>query len=188
MLNTKYFIVKGKNGAPDVQINMNALGNCWFVDNIKWVDNADGEMEALNTFDPAKTAIINKRFENYFDNINITTDSNAVITLTDYKPNHLTYSAKTTKNSLAVFSEIYYPEGWNVYIDGEKSDHIQVDYVLRAMVIPAGEHTIEFKFEPKVYFVGEKISAVSMIILLLLVLGGLFFLFKPNLLKPKEED
>ncbi len=187
MLNTKYFIVKGKNGAPDVQVNMEALGNCWFVDNIKWVDSADDELMSLSDFDPAKTAIINSRFKSYIDNKSIASDSMAQIVLKEYKPNHLTYLSKTSKDNLAVFSEIYYADGWDAYIDGQKADHIQVDYVLRAMIIPAGEHTIEFKFEPKVYYIGEKISAVSMIVLLIVVLGGLYLLFKPVTLKSKED-
>ena len=184
MLNTKYFIVKGSTGAPDVQVNMQALGNCWFVDNIKWVDSADEEIMSLTDFNPAKTAIINNKFKNTVSD-NTDRDSLASIQLTDYKPNHLSYNANSTHESLAMFSEIYYSKGWNAYIDGEIVEYIQANYVLRAMMIPAGEHLIEFKFEPKVFFIGEKVSSVSMIILLLIVLGGIVLFFKPDLLAKK---
>jgi hypothetical protein len=174
MLNTKYFIFKGKSGAPEAQVNMQAMGNCWFVDNIKWVENADEEILALNDFDPATTAIIDKRFEGMLQGFSPELDSLATITQTDYKPNQMTYQSNSTKDGLAVFSEIYYPSGWKVFIDGEEAEHFRVNYVLRAMKIPAGQHEIVFKFEPKTYFIGEKISIASSIVLFLALIFGIF--------------
>ena len=175
MLNTKYFIVQGQQGgAPEVQINMEAMGNCWFVENMKWVDNADAEILALNDFDPAKTAVIDKRFESSLTGLSLSNDPSATITQTDYKPNRLTYSANSSKDGFAVFSEIYYPEGWKVTIDGKEAEHVRVNYVLRGMKIPAGQHEIVFKYEPKTYFIGEKISVASTIILALVLIFGLF--------------
>ncbi|MCF8373148.1 MAG: YfhO family protein [Bacteroidales bacterium] len=178
MLNTKYFIYKGKSGGPEVQINMEALGNCWFVDNIKWVENADEEIMALNDFDPATIAIIDKRFEGTLKGFSPVPDSLSTIQQTDYKPNQLTYQSNSTKARLAVFSEIYYPSGWKVFIDNVEADYLRVNYVLRALKIPAGQHEIVFKFEPKTYFIGEKISVASSILLALVLIFGIFSEYK----------
>jgi len=177
MLNTKYFIVPDeKGGQPQMQINMQAMGNAWFVNNAHMVNNADEEIDALTNFVPAETAIYDKRFENQVSGHLISKDSTATIALTDYKPNHLTYKSKTSKEQLAVFSEIYYDKGWNAYIDGKKAPYFRADYVLRAMIVPAGTHVIEFKFEPQVYKTGEKISLASSLLLVLLALGTIGFL------------
>ncbi len=102
-------------------------------------------------------------------------DSLAQIQLIDYKPNHLQYQSSSQKDQLAVFSEIYYDKGWNAYIDDELIPHFRVNYVLRAMIVPAGDHKIDFKFEPKVYYIGEKISFASSLLVILLVVGyGIF--------------
>jgi uncharacterized membrane protein YfhO len=150
---------------------MAALGNAWFVDTYKLVDNADQEMQSLDDFDPAKLAIIDKRFQDKLKGFEPSLDSTASIKLTTYKPNYLTYESKSQKDRLAVFSEIYYPKGWNAFVDGKPAEHFRVNYVLRAMVIPAGDHKIEFKFEPKSYFTGEKIAFAGSLILLFLVIG-----------------
>ena len=92
-----------------------------------------------------------------------------------YKPNYLKYSSKSKNEGLAVFSEIYYEKGWNAYVDGVKTDHFPVDYVLRAMMVPAGDHTIEFKFEPEVVKTGSTITLISAILMLLLLIGGIYF-------------
>ena len=177
MLNTKYFIVPDeKGGQPQMQINMQAMGNAWFVNNAHVVNNADEEINALTDFVPHETAIYDKRFENQVKGHFISKDSLATIVLTDYKPNHLTYKSQTSKEQLAVFSEIYYDKGWNAYIDGVKAPYFRADYVLRAMIVPAGVHTIEFKFEPQVYKTGEKISLASSILLVLLALGAIGFM------------
>lgn len=173
MLNTKYFIVPDeKTGQPQMQINMQALGNAWFVNNAHFVNNADEELNALNDFVPSETAVIDKRFQNQVSGHFISKDSLATITLTSYEPNHLVYKSVTSKEQLAVFSEIYYDKGWNAYIDDKPAPYFRADYVLRAMIVPAGTHTIEFKFEPKVYRIGEKISFASSLILVLIALGA----------------
>jgi hypothetical protein len=177
MLNTKYFIVPDeKSGQPQMQINMQAMGNAWFVNNAHMVNNADEEINALTNFVPAETAIYDKRFENQVKGHFIAKDESATIVLTNYEPNHLTYKSETSREQLAVFSEIYYDKGWNAYIDGKPAPYFRADYVLRAMIVPAGIHTIEFKFEPQVYKTGEKISYASSILLVLIAIGTFGFL------------
>ncbi len=188
MLNTKYFIVKGENQAPVAQRNAGALGNAWFVNKIDEVENADAEIAALTEFDPAKSAIVDKRFADYLAGLKLNTDTPLLqdtldnpevaddvdrIILKTYTPNHLTYETNTTQERLAVFSEIFYDKGWNAYIDGQQVPHIRVNYVLRAMRVPSGKHTLEYKFEPSVYMTGERISMASSLLLILISLGAL---------------
>ena len=164
MLNTKYFI--SKDGR--VQQNPSALGNAWFISNPIIVKNADEEIAALSDFTPNESVIIDQRFASFVEDSNYNIDGSS-IGLDIYKPNYLKYTSESTTNALAVFSEIYYKDGWNVYIDGVASDYFRANYVLRAMQIPSGTHTIEFKFEPSVYKTGENISLASSIILILLL-------------------
>ena len=164
MLNTKYFI--SQDGR--VQQNPSALGNAWFIANPIIVKNADEEIAALSNFTPNEMVIIDQRFASFVEDSNYNIDGSS-IDLDIYKPNYLKYTSQTQFPALAVFSEIYYKDGWNVYVDGEKSDYFRANYVLRAMQVPAGNHTIEFKFEPKVYKIGEGISLASSIILILLL-------------------
>ena len=163
MLNTKYFITpKGK-----VQQNPGAMGNAWFVNKINLVANADAEIMALDGFSPANTAIVDSRFS---DQMIIKLDNDqASISLTEYKPNYLKYNSTSPKNGIAIFSEIFYDKGWNAYINGELKPHFRANYVLRGMQIPAGNHLVEFKFEPDSYFVSERIAFASSILLLLLI-------------------
>ena len=164
MLNTKYFI--SQDGR--VQQNPSALGNAWFIANPIIVKNADEEIAELSDFTPNEMVIIDQRFASFVEDSNYNIDGSS-IDLDIYKPNYLKYTAQTQFPALAVFSEIYYKDGWNVYVDGEKSDYFRANYVLRAMQVPAGNHTIEFKFEPKVYKIGEGISLASSVILILLL-------------------
>lgn len=175
MLNTKYIIQADENKRPSAFPNMGYLGNAWFAEEIKFVKNADEEIAAMDNFDPEKTVIIDERFSSYIDGFTSVFDSVAQIQLIDYKPNHLQYQSNTEKDQLTVFSEIYYDKGWNAYVDDALVPHFRVNYVLRAMIVPAGEHKIDFKFEPKVYAVGEKISFASSLLLILLVLGYGFY-------------
>ncbi|HEX7411740.1 MAG TPA: YfhO family protein, partial [Bacteroidales bacterium] len=175
MLNTKYFIVPGEDKQPTVQVNMQAMGNAWFVNDVKLVKNADEEIDALTAFSPAETAIVDKRFEADLKGHIITKDPSGIISLKEYKPNHLIYESKTGSDQLAVFSEIYYEKGWNAYIDGKPAPYFRANYVLRAMIVPAGKHTIEYKFEPAVYRTGEKISLASSLLLIVLLIGGGIF-------------
>ncbi len=279
MLNTKYFIVAGKNGAPQVQANPEALGNAWFVMNTLFVSNPDQEiihigraieisnlsdnsnlmvygrqmnnidtilftspisiksidgqyinldlsrlpirdgvtytignnpldttnnfidvssikggsllstkqfkLKVIFDFKARRTAVIDKKFKPYFDNNKFNYLPSARIDLTDYMPNHLTYISHAKDAQLAVFSEIYYDAGWNAYIDGAKTDYIRADYLLRAMLIPAGDHKIEWKFEPQSYFIGKKITFVSSLILIILVIGVILITVKSSMIKEK---
>jgi hypothetical protein len=178
MLNAKYFILQDSTGNKFAQQNVNANGNAWFVSEINWVANADEEIVALSKFNSKQTAIIDKRFEGEFKGFVLNRDSSARISLTKYQPNKLDYTSQSSTDQLAVFSEIYYEKGWNAYIDGKLVPHVRVNYVLRALQVPAGSHTIEFKFEPTVIGTGEKIAYASSWLLyggLLLVLGLSFY-------------
>lgn len=166
MLNAKYIIRQAQEGqAPIAMPNPSALGNAWFVPEYELVANPDSELNALTDFVAARTAIIDKRFEEELKGFQPQYDSTATIKLTDYKPNHLTYKSNANSEQLAVFSEIYYDKGWNAFIDGQPVPHFRANFVLRAMKVPAGEHQIEFKFKPKAYYVGERISLISSLLL-----------------------
>ncbi len=183
MLNTKYFIVNQK-GQPAAQMNPGALGNAWFVEEYQIVPNADSEMLALSNFDPGKKAIVNKQFETFVEGYKPGADSTARIRMLSYAPNHLVYEYQAAKPRLTVFSEIYYRKGWLAYIDGKPAPHFRADYVLRAMVLPPGQHKVEFYFKPKGYFVGNKIDLAASSILILLFIGGLVL----EATKKKEES
>jgi len=170
MLNAKYIIIPGQDKQPTAFPNQKALGNGWFVDAVNLVDNADAEIRAIRNFDPAKEAIVNKSFSDELKSFTPRKDSADFIRLDSYAPNALAYNYHSANRGLAVFSEIYYPKGWNAYVDGKLTPHFRADYVLRAMVLPAGDHKLLFKFEPKVYSVGEMISLISSIILLVIIL------------------
>ena len=172
MLNTKYFIINQK-GQPVAQRNPGALGNAWFVQKYRIVSNADSEIVALSDFDPVQEAIVNKQFEPLVKNYIPANDSTARIHMVSYAPNHLVYEYNAARPRLTVFSEIYYNKGWLAYIDGEPAPYFRSDYVLRTMVLPSGEHKIDFYFKPKGYYVGDKIDLAASAILLLLFAGGL---------------
>jgi hypothetical protein len=175
MLNTKYFIYDLKN--PPLA-NSHALGNAWLVKDVKLVSKADEEVTSLKNFDPKTTAIVNKSFEKGLSGFT-SGSGEGQIKLTSYQPNDLKYEATVNSGSqLAVFSEIYYPKGWKSFIDGKETEHVQADYVLRAMVIPSGKHEIEFKFEPASYYLGNKVSMASSILLILGIAGYLVYILK----------
>ena len=178
MLNAKYFIFQGEKGNEMAYPNPDALGNAWFVNNYKLVQSPDSEITAMNNFNPKRTAIVDKKFENELSGFKPNADSSASIKLTSYKANDLIYESKSPAEGLAVFSEIYYPSGWNAYIDGKLTPHFRANYVLRALCIPAGKHNVEFKFEPEIISKGEKISMAGMIALLLFCGGALFMELK----------
>ena len=183
MLNARYYIVRNQEtGQQEIKGNGNALGNAWFVNKIIWADNADEEISLLNEFSPSNDVVIDKRFRGRVPEDIKLDKMSASIELVKYQPNELTYKSNVNgSNQLAVFSEIYY-EGtdndWKVYIDGVPTSHFRVNYILRAMEVPVGQHEIIFRFEPKSYFIGEKISLASSVIVLLLVAGGFFFEYK----------
>lgn len=173
MLNTKYFIVPGANGEPEVQLNTNANGNVWFVNELLLVSSADEEMKALDSLNTKRTVVINK---NQLDKeIKVEKDTTASIQLVRNNVTNLTYKATVTKPQFAVFSEIYYKDGWNAYLNGNLVPHYQVNYVLRGMEIPPGEHILEFKFEPKVIQQGSFIAIGSYLLLLFVSIGWFFY-------------
>jgi hypothetical protein len=176
MLNTKYIIYPGKD-YPIPITNPQANGNAWLIKKIKTVANADSEIVNLYNANTKTEAIIQQKNKS-----TITANDNysgeGKITLMSYKPNHLVYETKTNSKEFAVFSEIYYPKGWNAYIDGTLTSYTCVDYLLRGMVIPAGIHTIEYKFEPTIYKMGNTISLIGSILVLLSVGGALYLAFK----------
>ncbi len=184
MLNAKWVILGDQQtGQQQAQRNPGACGAAWFVNEIETVANADAEMAALTGFEPQNKAIVDQRYSDALPK-NFSRDSLSQITLTSYTPKHMVYEANVIgSEQFAVFSEIYYEGGnndWKTYIDNEKADHIRVNYLLRGMTIPAGKHTIEFKFEPRSYFLGEKISLVFSILLFASIAVSLFLKFRKN--------
>ncbi|WP_136481154.1 YfhO family protein [Cognatitamlana onchidii] len=181
MLNTKYIVVPDEKGTPFPYENDNANGNAWFVQQVHEVGSANEEIKRIDSLDNKNTAVYSNHkavesvsnIQNYY-----VLDSLATISLTEVKPNYLKYQSKNENNGFAVFSEVYYPHGWKTFIDGEEVSHMRVNYILRGLPIPAGTHTIEFKFEPEVVEIGSKITLASSILFGLLVIGGLFYEFK----------
>ncbi|MEZ4837711.1 YfhO family protein [Flavobacterium sp.] len=178
MLNVKYVIQTTDEGRPIPLQNPNANGNAWFVSNVKVVQNADEEMRALDSLNTKNEAVVEKEFMKKVSVQSFVKDSLAIIKLEEYKPNYLKYTSQNTNKGLAVFSEIYYPKGWKITIDGKEAEQIRANYVLRALEIPAGKHIIEFKFEPEVVKTGSSIALFSSIGMLLLLAGGIYFEIK----------
>ena len=173
MLNVKYIIQTDSTGASVPVVNPNANGNAWFVKELKAVSSADEEMKALDKLDTKNVAVLNnKDFET--KGKAFAKDSLSNIILDTYKPNHLKYTSNNTNGGFAVFSEMYYKNGWKATIDGKETEIFRVNYVLRGLQIPAGKHTIEFKFEPQVVQTGSMIALFSFIGMLLLLGGGIY--------------
>lgn len=178
MLNVKYFIQTDTSGFSYPIQNPNANGNAWFVKQLKTVRSADAEMKALDKLDTKNEAVFNdsNRDINPTDiGLNSKFDSRGTLQLVDYKPNYLKYSSVNLGIGFAVFSEMYYKNGWNAYVDGKLTKHFPVNYILRGMKIPAGKHKIEFKFEPQVVKTGSLIALISSVGIVFLVLGVLYF-------------
>ncbi len=179
MLNVKYLIFSAKDGDVPI-INPSARGDAWFVSNVKLANSASEEFMSLRNSDLTKYAIVNgKDFKEKFKNANaFTHDSIATIKLDVNKPNHISYKTNNKNDGFAVFSEMYYPKGWNVLIDGKPSIHIRANYVLRGMFVPAGNHIIEFKFEPNVIKIGSTISLICSILAFTLLVFGCVYGYK----------
>ena len=178
MLNVKYIIQTDSTGAAFPVQNPNANGNAWFVKNVILVNKPDDVMKTLDKLDTKNVAVFNVHdYGSKFKNARLKEkwDNSGTIKLDVYKPNYLKYTSENKGKGLAVFSEIYYEKGWNAYVDGKLTEHFPVDYVLRAMRIPAGKHTIEFKFEPQVIQTGSTITLISSVGMLLLLIGGVYF-------------
>ena len=177
MLNTRYFILPiGQEGGMSVE-NPEACGAAWFVENIKWVNTPDEEILALNDFQPQHTAIINKDFASQLQNKDFTkADQNATITLQDSpnnNPDLKIYKTNSTTPQLCIFSEIYYKEGWKAYIDGKETPILRANYVLRAVEVPAGEHTIELRCEPDTLKTFNIINLIGSILIAIFVIGAI---------------
>lgn len=178
MLNTKYFIVQDpQSGQPMAQLNNNALGNVWFVKHVQVVENADAEMKALDNFNPTDTAFVDKRYQSLLK-ANPVFDSTASIRMIENINDTVRYEYKSATAQFAVFSEVYYDKGWNAYLDGKKTDYVRTNYVLRGMSLPAGNHKIEFRFEPQSYKTGNTVTLWATIIGLLFIIAAIYFVVK----------
>ncbi len=168
MLNTKYVIFNPE--APPLE-NKNALGNAWFAESPVLVENANEEISMTSRIDPSKQAVIDKRFSEFVKNSSYPVSAGDSISLLSYKANELVYRSNSSGDKLTVFSEIYYPAGWKSFIDGKEVPHFRINYVLRGIIIPSGNHEIRFRFEPSSYHTGTTISYASSGIFILLILG-----------------
>ena len=177
MLNTKYMIF-GNAEKPDAVVNPNANGNAWFVSNVKFVENPNEEIKQIGEIDSKKVAIVSKDDQKYFEGKQLAADSTAVLNLTKYQPNELEFKTQSKTRQLAVFSEIYYPKGWKMLIDGNEVPYIKANYLLRAVHVPAGNHVVKMVFEPAVIAKGKLISMIAFGLFLLLSLGGIYWLYK----------
>ena len=178
MLNTRYIIQPLEDGRETVVRNPGALGNAWFVSEVKWVDNADAEMAAITDFDPSHTAVADRRFAREIGDKVVPPAVGDTIYETGYKPDELTYRYRSQQGGLAVFSEIYFPWGWQVTVDGKPVDMACVNYVLRAVNLPAGEHEVIFRFDPPSVHTTEAIAYVSLFLILAAFVGTGFVAWK----------
>ncbi len=179
MLNTKWVIMPTQSGQTLPIENPNAFGNAWFVDNVMYVDNPDDEIDALGEVDLQTTAVVNQKEADVLKDFSVTSkDSLSTIQLTDYEANKLRYKVDTKKDELAVFSEIYYPDGWQITIDGKPAKMLRVNYTLRALPIPAGSEIVEFYFDPTSIKVTDGIAYGAILLMLLTAGGAVFFAMK----------
>jgi hypothetical protein len=182
MLNTRYIILPGGEGREALALkNETANSNAWFVQNVKTVVNADSEIVNLYKINTKTVALVQQKFK---ETMPFKSDyaKEGTIKLTSYQPNNLVYESNSPKEQFAVFSEIYYPKGWNAYIDGKVSPHVAVNYVLRGMEIPAGKHKIEFKFEPQTYKTGNLIAMIGSILLIITIGVSVYFIRRNNVI------
>lgn len=171
MLNAEYIIYDdSQQPIPNPMAN----GNAWFVEDVRMVENANEEIIELGEIDTKKTTLVDQRFAQLISE-NVQADSSAFIQLDEYKPNRLSYTSFASKEQLAVFSEIYYPAGWKAYIDGTEQEYFRCNYLLRGLMIPAGEHNIEFVFKPKSFHSASTFSLIGSILAFLLIGAGFFF-------------
>ncbi len=177
MLNTRYIIIQDpKSGQPSVISNTEAFGHCWLVKNVKLVNGPVESIQALGNTNLKDTAIVDKAFGTYV--VQPQFDSTATIRLTKYDNDAVEYEASGNGPQFAVFSEVYYPAGWNAYIDGKLTPYCNADYVLRGLSIPSGKHSIKFVFEPGSYKKGAAIGFISSFLILILLIGGIYMHFR----------
>lgn len=183
MLNAKYFIFNDTT----VQQNPEALGNCWFVDTLNYVNGAKEEMDALSTLKPANRAVADKAFEGVLGKA-ITKSPGDTIYETSYKPNELRYTYVSKNGGLAVFSEIFFPWGWNATIDGKEAEIGRVNYVLRALNVPAGKHEIVFRFDPQSTKTSQTIAFVAIAAIYLAMIAAVLLYKKPEENEKEQKD
>jgi hypothetical protein len=174
MLNAKYVIQRQGNDVV-AALNSGALGHAWFVNAVKFVNGPVEEMSALTGFNPKDTAIVDVKFRDKIKNYT-PADSAATIKLTAFDNDAITYQSVSNADHVAIFSEIYYKD-WKAFIDGKPADIFKANYVLRGLVVPAGNHKIEFKFEPAIFHTGNTLSTIAGWLVTLLLLGGIVYYF-----------
>ena len=184
MMNVKYDITQDDNGKILADLNPMANGNAWFVEKLNWVSDANEELLALTNVDTSSEAVIHDEFRGELDNVNFEISPQDEIKLESHQPNELVYSYANSSPKMAVFSEVYYPLGWNAYINGKLVPHYRVNYLLRSLLVPAGEGEIIFKFEPSVVQLGSTISLAGNAIFF----GALFFALYLEIRKRKIQS
>ena len=173
MLNARYVV--GMDGSA--LYNPEAMGNAWWVENVAYVDGADQEMARLGEIDPARAAVADKRFRSVLGDGAPVAQGDTIYE-TSYAPDRLTYRARSANGGVAVFSEVYFPWGWDVTIDGKPAELGRVDYVLRALRIPAGEHVVEMTFDPKSVRTADTLATVAIILIYIALAGAVFVAVK----------
>lgn len=179
MLNTKYYIVEN-DGKVMAQTNHEANGNAWFVKNVLFVDSANDEIRALDSINTKTTAVVNSEYKELIGQTTFEDHSGDEIALKSHTPDKLVFDYTTTEDRLALFSEAYYPHGWQIDVDGEPLSLIRANYVLRGLVLPAGKHELTMKFDPEVVKIGSTITLSTGVLLVILVLGGIVFTFRKS--------
>lgn len=177
LLNAKYWVVGGPE-QPQAIPNPKANGNAWFVSDLQFVDSPNQEIKAIGEIDSKKTAVIASSDKKYFDGKPVQADSTAFINLTKYQPNEIEFRSQSKTPQLAVFSEIYYPHGWKIFIDEKEVPYIKADYLLRAVHVPAGSHRVRMVFEPEVIEKGKWISLICFGLFILLSGFGMYFVYR----------
>lgn len=177
MLNTKYMIF-GNAQDPQATTNPNANGNAWFVSDVKFVNTPNEEIDAIGTIDNKNTAVVSNDDKPYFNGKTMAKDSTAFLKLTQYQPNEISFKSQSKTPQLAVFSEIYYPKGWKMFVDGKEVPYIKANYLLRAVHIPAGNHDVKMVFEPEVIQTGKTVSMIVFILFMVLSGIGIWMLIK----------
>jgi hypothetical protein len=179
MLNAKYFIVQDpQTGQASLIPNNNAFGHCWLVKHVKLVDDRAAALLALDSTNLKDTAIVEKSLSNRVTQPQ--RDSASSIRMTKFDNDAIEYEANCNGPQFAVFSEVYYPAGWNAYVDGKRVDYVNANYILRGLSIPAGKHAIKFVFEPATYKKGSSMSQIASYLILLCLLGGLFMAWRQS--------
>lgn len=187
MLNAKYFIV-GDVHHPEVLPNLKANGNAWFVSDVKFVGSANEEIKAIGDVDTKRVAVVHQEDKKYFEGKKMVQDSSASIALSKYKANEIEFKTQSRTPQLAVVSEIYYPYGWKTFIDGKEVPYIKANYLLRAVHVPKGVHTVRMLFEPEILATGKLISMIMFCIFLIISVTGVLYNIKNQINNKQYND